>query len=156
MDGHDEDLMRIALGLAQAAAEAGETPVGAVVVDPATGEVLGRGANAPISSRDPTAHAEIVAMREAAATLGNYRLTGLTLVATLEPCAMCAGAISHARIGRLVYGAEDPKGGAIVHGPRFFEQPTCHWRPQATGGVLADESGELLRTFFRVRRGRGG
>jgi tRNA(Arg) A34 adenosine deaminase TadA len=69
---------------------------------------------------------------------------------------MCAGAISHARIGRLVYGAEDPKGGAIVHGPRFFEQPTCHWRPQATGGVLADESGELLRTFFRVRRGRGG
>ena len=144
--------MRIALDLAQAAAEAGETPVGAVVADPATGEVLGRGANAPISSNDPTAHAEIRAMREAAARLGNYRLTGLTLVVTLEPCAMCAGAISHARIGRVVYGAEDPKGGAVVHGPRFFDQPTCHWRPVVEGGVLGDESGQMLRGFFRARR----
>jgi tRNA(adenine34) deaminase len=152
MEGHDEDLMRIALGLAQAAAEAGETPVGAIVVDPATDEVVGRGANAPISSNDPTAHAEIVAMREAAARLGNYRLKGLTLVVTLEPCAMCAGAISHARIGRVVYGAGDPKGGAIVHGPRFFDQPTCHWRPQVTGGVLGEEGGEMLRGFFRAKR----
>ena len=144
--------MRIALEAAQAAAAAGETPVGAVVVDPATGEVIAVGANQPIGSHDPTAHAEIVALREAARKRGNYRLTGLTLVVTLEPCAMCAGAISHARIGRVVFGAEDPKGGAIVHGPRFFEQPTCHWRPTVEGGVLADEAGDLLRSFFRARR----
>ncbi len=144
--------MRIALGLAQAAAEAGEAPVGAVVVDPSTGEILGRGSNAPIGRRDPTAHAEIVALREAAERLGNYRLTGMTLVVTLEPCAMCAGAISHARIGRLVFGAEDPKGGAVVHGPRVFDQPTCHWRPEVTGGVLAGESSALLKAFFRARR----
>ncbi len=144
--------MRIALEAAQAAAAAGETPVGAAVVDPASGEVIATGANGPIGAHDPTAHAEIVAMREAARKLGNYRLTGLTLVVTLEPCAMCAGAISHARIGRLVFGAEDPKGGAVVHGPRFFDQPTCLWRPQVTGGVLADEAAELLRGFFRARR----
>jgi tRNA(Arg) A34 adenosine deaminase TadA len=146
--------MRIALEAAQAAAAAGETPVGAVIVDPASGEVIATGANGPIGAHDPTAHAEIVAMREAARKLGNYRLTGLTLVVTLEPCAMCAGAISHARIGRLVFGAEDPKGGAVVHGPRFFEQPTCHWRPEVAGGVLAQESGALLRSFFRARRAR--
>jgi tRNA(Arg) A34 adenosine deaminase TadA len=144
--------MRIALALAQAAAEAGEAPVGAVVVDPASGQVLGQGANAPISRRDPTAHAEILALREAAERLGNYRLTGLDLYATLEPCAMCAGAISHARIGRLVFGANDPKGGAVIHGPRFFEQPTCHWRPAVEGGVLADESAALLKAFFKARR----
>ena len=144
--------MRIALELAQAAGAAGETPVGAIVVDPATGEVLGRGANAPIGRSDPTAHAEILALREAAERLGNYRLTGLELFVTLEPCAMCAGAISHARIGRVVFGAEDPKGGAVVHGPRFFEQPTCHWRPAVEGGVLAEESSALLKAFFRARR----
>jgi len=144
--------MRIALDAAQDAAARGETPVGAVVVDPASGEVIAVGANQPISASDPTAHAEIVALRAAAQKLGNYRLTGLTLVVTLEPCAMCAGAISHARIGRLVYGADDPKGGAVVHGPRFFAQPTCHWRPEVTGGVLAEESAELLRSFFRERR----
>ena len=147
--------MRIALEAAQAAAAAGETPVGAVVVDPASGEVIAVGANQPIGARDPTAHAEIVAMREAARKLGNYRLTGLTLVVTLEPCAMCAGAISHARIGRLVFGALDAKGGAVVNGPRFFEQPTCHWRPQVEGGVLADESSALLRGFFQARRKAG-
>ena len=144
--------MRIALELAQAAAAAGETPVGAVVVDPATGEVVGRGANAPIGRSDPTAHAEILALREAALRLGNYRLTGLELFVTLEPCAMCAGAISHARIGRLVFGAEDAKGGAVVHGPRVFDQPTCHWRPKVEGGVLAEESSALLKGFFRARR----
>jgi tRNA(adenine34) deaminase len=95
-------------------------------------------------------------MREAARKLGNYRLTDLTLVVTLEPCAMCAGAISHARIGRVVFGAEDPKGGAVVHGPRFFEQPTCHWRPQVTGGVLAEESSALLKGFFQARRKKRG
>jgi tRNA(Arg) A34 adenosine deaminase TadA len=149
---HDEQTMRIALDAAQAAAAAGETPVGAVVVDPATGEVVAVGANQPIGSHDPTAHAEIVALREAARKRGNYRLTGLSLFVTLEPCAMCAGAISHARIGRLVFGAEDPKGGAIDHGPRFFGQPTCHWRPEVTGGVLAGESSALLKGFFRARR----
>jgi tRNA(adenine34) deaminase len=146
--------MRIALEAAQAAAARGETPVGAVVVDPATGEVVATGANGPIGAHDPTAHAEIVAIRAAAAKLGNYRLTGLTLVVTLEPCAMCAGAISHARLGRLVFGAPDEKGGAVVNGPRFFEQPTCHWRPIVTAGVLAEESAALLRGFFRARRGK--
>ena len=144
--------MRIALEAAQAAAQAGETPVGAVVIDPATGEVVAVGANQPIGAHDPTAHAEIVALREAARKRGNYRLTGLTLVVTLEPCAMCAGAISHARIGRLVFGAEDPKGGAVVNGPRYFEQSTCHSRPQVLGGVLAEESSAMLKAFFRVRR----
>lgn len=149
---HDARTMRIALDAAQAAAEAGETPVGAVVYDPASGEVIAVGANQPIGAHDPTAHAEIVALREAARTLGNYRLTGLTLVVTLEPCAMCAGAISHARIGRLVFGAHDPKGGAVVHGPRFFEQPTCHWRPVVATGVLAEESSAMLKAFFRAKR----
>jgi tRNA(Arg) A34 adenosine deaminase TadA len=144
--------MRIALEAAQAAAAAGETPVGAVIVDPATGEVVAVGANQPIGTHDPTAHAEVVALRAAAKKRGNYRLTGLTLFVTLEPCAMCAGAISHARIGRVVFGAEDPKGGAVVNGPRFFEQPTCHWRPAVEGGVLADEAATLLRAFFRARR----
>ena len=152
MDTADEDLMRRALALAAEAAEAGEAPIGALVVDPATGEIVAVGRNAPIGDADPTAHAEIVALRAAAKKLGNYRLTGLTLVVTLEPCAMCAGAISHARIGRLVFGAEDPKGGAVVHGPRFFEQPTCHSRPAVVGGVLADESAAMLRGFFRARR----
>jgi tRNA(adenine34) deaminase len=147
--------MRIALDAAQAAAAAGETPVGAVIVDPASGEVIAVGANQPIGAHDPTAHAEIVAIRAAAAKLGNYRLTGLTLVVTLEPCAMCAGAISHARIGRLVFGAQDEKGGAVVNGPRFFEQPTCHSRPEVTGGILAEESSTMLKAFFRARRNSG-
>ena len=145
--------MRMALDLAQAAAEAGEVPVGAVVVDEATGLVVGTGANAPISSGDPTAHAEIVALRNAARATGNYRLTDLTLYVTLEPCAMCAGAMSHARVGRVVWAADDPKGGAVVHGPRLFEQPTLHWRPTAERGPLADESALALRAFFRARRG---
>ena len=148
--------MRIALEAAQAAADRGETPVGAVVVDPQSGEVIAVGANAPIGSHDPTAHSEIVAIREAARKLGNYRLTGLTLVVTLEPCAMCAGAISHARIGRLVFGAEDPKGGAVVNGPRFFEQPTCHSRPLVASGVLAEESSAMLKAFFKARRAKSG
>ncbi len=150
----DHDAMQLALAEARGAAARGETPVGAVILDPATGEVLASAGNGPIGAHDPTAHAEIAAMRLAAAKLGNYRLTGLTLVVTLEPCAMCAGAISHARIGRVVFGAEDPKGGAVLHGPRFFDQPTCHWRPEVTGGVLADESADLLRGFFKARRGK--
>jgi tRNA(adenine34) deaminase len=156
MADHDLATMRIALAEAQAAADRGEVPVGAAVLDPATGAVIARAANGPIGAHDPSAHAEILALRAAGAALGSYRLTGLTLFVTLEPCAMCAGAISHARIGRLVYGAEDPKGGAVVHGPRFFDQPTCHWRPEVAGGLLGEESGELLRAFFRARRGPAG
>ena len=144
--------MRIALAEAQAAAERGEAPIGAVIVDPATGEVIARAGNSPIGRHDPTAHAEILALRAAAERLGNYRLTGLELFVTLEPCAMCAGAISHARIGRLVFGAADEKGGAVAHGPRFFEQPTCHWRPAVEGGLLGEESAALLKGFFRARR----
>lgn len=144
--------MHMALACAQAAADAGETPVGCVIIDESTGEVVAEGRNGPIGAHDPTAHAEIVALRAAAAKRQNYRLTGLTLYVTLEPCAMCAGAISHARIGRVVWGADDPKGGAVAHGPRFFDQPTCHSRPSLKGGVLAAEGGELLRDFFRARR----
>jgi tRNA(adenine34) deaminase len=152
MAGHDERFMRMALALAQAAADAGEVPVGAVVVDESTGEVVSTGANGPVAAHDPTAHAEIVAMRAAALATENYRLTGLTLYVTLEPCAMCAGAISHARIGRVVWAADDPKGGAVLHGPRLFEQPTLHHRPSTEGGLLADEAAAQLRGFFRERR----
>jgi len=152
MADHDEMTMRIALGLAQDAAAAGEAPIGAVIVDPATGEIVARAANAPIAGHDPTAHAEILALRAAAAARGNYRLTGLTLFVTLEPCAMCAGAISHARIGRLVFGAADAKGGGVIHGAKVFDHKTCHWRPEVEGGVLAEESAVLLRDFFRARR----
>lgn len=148
----DLEMMQRAMVLAQAAADAGEAPVGAVVVDPATGEVVAEAHNQPIGLHDPTGHAEVLAMRAAGTKLGNYRLSGLTLYVTLEPCAMCAGAISHARIGRVVYGAPDEKGGAVANGPRFFEQPTCHSRPAVTAGVLADESAALLRSFFRARR----
>jgi len=144
--------MRMALALAQAAADAGEVPVGAVIVDEATGEVVSQGRNGPVAAHDPTAHAEIVALREAGRARSNYRLTGLTLYVTLEPCAMCAGAISHARIGRVVWAADDPKGGAVIHGPRVFEQPTCHHRPVAERGPLAEEAAESLRAFFRLKR----
>ncbi|WP_270375172.1 tRNA adenosine(34) deaminase TadA [Marinicauda sp. Alg238-R41] len=154
MTERDERYMRRALQLAQAAGEAGEAPIGALIVDPASGQVVAEGGNAPIAGHDPTAHAEIVALRRAGLALGNYRLTGLELYVTLEPCAMCAGAISHARIGRLVYGASDKKGGAVDHGPRFFDQPTCHWRPDVSGGVLAEDSAHLLRAFFRARRAK--
>lgn len=153
-DSRDHRFMGMALAHAQAAAGAGEAPIGAVLVDPQTDTVIATGANAPIAGCDPTAHAEILVLRAGAQALGNYRLTGLELFVTLEPCAMCAGAISHARIGRLVYGASDPKGGAVAHGPRFFEQPTCHWRPDVVAGVREAESAELLRSFFRARRAK--
>tara|TARA_R110000803_G_scaffold10991_3_gene33336 strand:+ start:2458 stop:2919 length:462 start_codon:yes stop_codon:yes gene_type:complete len=146
--------MTRALELAAMAAEAGEVPVGAVIVDPATGEIVAEGANQPIAGHDPTAHAEIVALRAAAAKLGNYRLTDLHLYVTLEPCAMCAGAISLARIGKLVFAACDPKGGAVIHGARYFEQPTCHWRPEVAQDEAAGETASaLLKDFFRARRG---
>jgi tRNA(adenine34) deaminase len=148
----DEAHMARALELAAAAAAAGEAPIGCVIVDE-TGAVIAEGANQPIGAHDPTAHAEIVALRKAASSLQNYRLKpNLTLYVTLEPCAMCAGAIAHARITRLVYGASDPKGGGVEHGGRFFDQMTCHWRPQVTSGVRAEEAATLLRDFFKARR----
>ncbi len=147
----DQGMMRRALEEATKAAAAGEAPVGAVIVS-AEGVVLAAAGNAPIGSCDPTAHAEIRVIRAAAHKLANYRLTGATLYASLEPCAMCAGAISHARIARLVFAAEDEKGGAVVHGPRYFEQPTCHWRPDIARGAYADEAALMLREFFRSRR----
>jgi tRNA(adenine34) deaminase len=148
----DEAHMERALALAAAAAGAGEAPIGCVIVDE-EGAVIAEGANAPISSHDPTAHAEIVALRRAAAALGNYRLRpNLTLYVTLEPCAMCAGAISHARIARVVYGASDPKGGGVEHGARVFDQATCHWKPIVARGVKADEAAKLLKDFFKARR----
>ncbi|MEQ1932035.1 MAG: nucleoside deaminase [Parvularculaceae bacterium] len=147
----DGRFMALALEAARGAAAAGEAPVGAVLVG-ADGEILGAAGNAPISSHDPTAHAEIRVLREAALRLGNYRLPGTTLYVTLEPCAMCAGAISHARVAHLVIAAKDPKGGAVWHGARFFEQPTCHSAPDIVQGPLAAESGQLLKDFFRARR----
>jgi len=146
-----ESLMRRALEAAKEAAVAGEAPVGAVVTD-VEGRVLSIAGNAPIANHDPTAHAEIRALRQAAAEVGNYRIKGAVLHVTLEPCAMCAGAISHARIGKLVIAASDPKGGAVWHGPKFFEQPTCHWRPEILQGPFAEESSTLLKEFFRARR----
>ncbi|MEN9393706.1 MAG: tRNA adenosine(34) deaminase TadA [Sphingomonadales bacterium] len=143
-------MMEAALDLARLAADAGEVPVGAVVVK--DGQIIGRGGNRPIAGHDPTAHAEIVALREAAAALGTDRLTGCDLWVTLEPCAMCAGAIAHSRIARLYYGASDPKGGAVEHGPRLFEQPTVHHKPEVYGGISETECADLLRTFFRDRR----
>ncbi|RYE00820.1 MAG: nucleoside deaminase [Sphingomonadales bacterium] len=143
--------MRRALDAARAAAQAGEVPVGAVVIH--KGEVIATAANAPRTLHDPTAHAEIRAIREAAAILDRDRLEDCDLWVTLEPCAMCAGAIAHARIARLYYGASDPKGGAVEHGPRFFTQPTCHHRPEIYPGIGEEEAGGLLREFFRERRG---
>ena len=148
---NDVDYMAIALEEAQAAGERGEVPVGAVIAGP-NGEVLVRDGNRIIERRDPTAHAEMLVMRAAAAKLGNERLAGTTLFATLEPCAMCTGAMSLARVKRVVFAAEDPKGGAVLHGPRFFVQPTCHHRPEVASGPLAGESAALLRAFFAARR----
>jgi tRNA(adenine34) deaminase len=153
VDVLDHKWMAHALALAQQAADMGEAPIGAVIVDAATNQVVAEAHNQPITDHDPSSHAELLAIRRAGAALGNYRLAqGLTLYVTLEPCTMCAGAISQARIARLVYGAPDVKGGAVDNGVRFFGQPTCHWRPEVTGGVMGDESAALLRAFFKARR----
>jgi tRNA(adenine34) deaminase len=146
----DADFLRQALALAQEAARLGEVPVGAVVVK--DGVVIGSGANRPISSADPTAHAEIVAMREAATRLGNYRLTGCELFVTLEPCAMCVGAMLHARIARVVYGARDPKTGACGSVVDLPAVAALNHHALFEGGVLEDECGGVLRTFFAQRR----
>lgn len=142
--------MRRALDLAAEAARAGEVPVGAVVTRGA--EVIAEARNAMRGSLDPTAHAEIVAIRRAAEALGQPRLDGCTLWVTLEPCAMCAGAIALARIQALRFAAEDPKGGGVVHGPRLFGQPTCHHQPDVLGGIGEEEAAEQLRAFFAERR----
>ena len=147
----DTHYMQLALAEAKAAAERGEVPVGAVLVN-AAGEVVARTGNAPIGICDPTAHAEILALRDGAYKTGNYRLGGMTLYVTLEPCTMCAGAISNARIARVVYGASDPKGGAVESGVAFFEQASCHHKPDVIGGVMAEEASHMLKAFFRARR----
>lgn len=144
------EYMRLALAQARKAAESGEVPIGAVVVK--DGEVIAAGHNAPRERRDPTSHAEMEAIRAAARILGNERLEGCELWVTLEPCAMCAGAIVHARIARLYYGAADPKGGAVEHGARVFEQEQCLHRPEVYPGIGEAESADLLREFFQRRR----
>ncbi|TRZ90402.1 MAG: tRNA adenosine(34) deaminase TadA [Rhodocyclaceae bacterium] len=148
----DSGFMELALNLARAAGAAGEVPVGALVVR--GGEVVGRGFNQPISRHDPTAHAEVMALREAAVRLGNYRLPGCTLYVTLEPCAMCAGAIMHARIDRVVFGGRDPKTGAAGSVVDLFAELRLNHHTEVVGGVLAKECGSLLSSFFAARRGR--
>jgi tRNA(Arg) A34 adenosine deaminase TadA len=142
--------MRAALDAAAAAAAMGEVPVGAVVV--LGGRVIATAANAPRARHDPTAHAEMLAIRAAAEAIGDDRLSDCDLWVTLEPCAMCAGAVAHARIARLYYGAPDPKGGAVEHGPRLFAQPTVHHRPEIYPGIGEEEAARLLRDFFAIRR----
>jgi tRNA(Arg) A34 adenosine deaminase TadA len=142
--------MRLALDEAAAAARDGEVPVGAVVTR--AGALLAVGRNRMRADNDPTAHAEMVAMRAAAQEIGDCRLDGCDLWVTLEPCAMCAGAVSLARISRLYFGAADPKGGAVLHGPRLFTQATCHHAPEIYAGIAEGEAGDLLRSFFRERR----
>jgi tRNA(adenine34) deaminase len=142
--------MGAAFAAARAAAAQGEVPVGAAIVR--DGAIIASAGNRTLLDRDPTAHAEILTIRAAAAALGSERLAGCDLYVTLEPCAMCAGAISFARIRRLYYAASDEKGGAIEHGPRFFAQPTCHHAPEVYGGVRASEAADLMRDFFAARR----
>ncbi len=151
MDDLDERFMRRAIDLAREAEAAGEVPVGAVIVR--DGEILAEGFNRPISTHDPTAHAEMVALRAAAARIDNYRLTGTTLYVTLEPCAMCAGAMVHARVQRLVHAATDPRAGACGSVFNVVQNPALNHRLEVTPGVLGDECATLLRNFFAARRG---
>lgn len=145
------DYMGMALQEAQDAAARGEVPVGAVVVG-ADGRVLSRAGNRTEADKDPTAHAEVLALREAARAAGSARLPDCTLYVTLEPCAMCAAATSFARIGKVIFGAYDPKGGAVEHGPRFYGQPTCHHAPMVIGGVEETACGDVLKAFFQQKR----
>lgn len=148
----NSELMQRALAQARLAAEVGEVPVGAVVARLSDGAVLAEMHNRVETDRDPTAHAEILAIRAAARRLGEKQLQDCVLVVTLEPCAMCAQAIAFARLGRLVFGAYDPKGGGVEHGARVFEQPTCHHRPEVVGGLRERDCGALLKDFFAARR----
>ena len=144
--------MDLAMAEAEAAAERGEVPVGAVVVDGRSSAVLARAGNAVEATHDPTAHAEMLAIREAAAGRGTARLVDCDIYVTLEPCAMCAQAIAFARLRRLYFGAADPKGGGVEHGARIFQQPTCHHRPEVIGGIQESRAAALLRGFFKERR----
>ena len=144
--------MDLAIAEAEAARDRGEVPVGAVVVDGSTGAVLARAGNGVEAGRDPTAHAEMLAIRAAAAERGTARLVDCDIYVTLEPCAMCAQAIAFARLRRLYFGAADPKGGGVEHGARIFQQPTCHHRPEVIGGIQESRAAELLRGFFKERR----
>ncbi|HEX3652869.1 MAG TPA: nucleoside deaminase [Rhizomicrobium sp.] len=148
---NDEGWIAQALHEAEVAAKRGEVPVGAVLVSGA-GEFLSANGNRIVELRDPTAHAEMLAIRDGARIIDNERLVGTTLYVTLEPCAMCVGAIAMARIARLVFAAEDPKGGAVLHGPKFFAQATCHHRPAVARAGDGERAGELLRQFFQARR----
>ena len=150
MNEQDKIFMQAAIELAQRAAENGEVPVGAVVVK--EGEIIGRGSNAPFGLQDPSAHAEILAMRDAAKNIGNYRLIDCTLYVTLEPCAMCSGAIQHARIANLIYGASDPKTGACGSVINLMTEEKLNHHTKVKSGVLAEESGQILSDFFKQRR----
>jgi tRNA(Arg) A34 adenosine deaminase TadA len=153
MNNNPNPFMERALAEAKAAAMRGEVPVGALLIDPTSGKPLAADGNRVLATRDPTAHAEMLVLRAAAFESGSERLAGMDLYVTLEPCPMCAAAISLARIRKLVYGAEDPKSGGVEHGPRIFSHSTCHHRPEVVGGVAAAESADLLQNFFAVRRG---
>lgn len=148
---NDEQAIALALAEAQAAASRGEVPVGAVLLS-AEGELLAQDGNRILERKDPTAHAEMLVIRAGAALLGNERLMGTTLYVSLEPCTMCVGAIAMARIGRVVFCAEDPKGGAVINGARFFDLPTCHHRPEIARAGDPDAAGQMLKEFFRARR----
>ena len=148
--GEDAAWMKRALEQAELAAAAGEVPVGALVIK--DGQIIGQGHNRNLLDNDPTAHAELVALRQAAARLGNHRLTGCTMVATIEPCSMCAGALIHARIGRLVYGASDPKAGAAGSIVQVINHPSLNHRMEVTAGVLSGKCSEILQRFFRQKR----
>lgn len=147
-----EQYMRIALEEAEKAGTRDEVPIGAVLVHRETGEILARDGNRTIERNDPTAHAEILVIRQGCEKAGAQRIPECDLYVTLEPCALCAAAISFARIGTLYYGAPDPKGGGIDHGPRFFTQPTCHHRPDVQSGILAEDGGKILKDFFAGKR----
>jgi tRNA(adenine34) deaminase len=149
---NDDEAIALALTEAQAAAARGEVPVGAALLAP-DGALIASDGNRIVERKDPTAHAEMLVLRAGSEKLGNERLLGTTLYVSLEPCAMCAGAMSLARVSRLVFAADDPKGGAILHGPKFFEQPTCHHRPRVERAGDAAAASALLKEFFRIRRG---
>lgn len=144
--------MRLALEEANAASQRDEVPIGAVLVHRDSGKIVARAGNRTRELNDPSAHAEMLVIREACALEGAQRIPDYDLYVTLEPCAMCAAAISFARLGRVVIGAPDPKGGGVLHGGRFYEQPTCHWRPEVTSGILEAECGDILRHFFKAKR----
>lgn len=146
--------MTLALEEAKKALEHDEVPIGAILVHAKTGEIAARAFNKTITLSDPTAHAEILAIREICAKEGAQRIPEYDLYVTLEPCAMCAAAISFARLRRVVFGAQDPKGGGILHGGKFYEQPTCHHRPETLSGILADECGKILKDYFKTKRER--